>query len=913
MRIEELSQYGITQSLIDKLNSLGFRELTDIQEQAIKKGLFEGKNLVVSAPTNTGKTFIGELAVLHSYRQRRGGRTFCLVPLKALAEEKFLDFNEKYSAWGLTVAITTGERTEYDANLLDHDLIIATYEKMNGLLVKYPNLVDSIGVVIVDEIQNISDRSRGVSLEILLTRLLKANEKQKPQIVGLSATCTNAADLANWLSAVLVDTDKRNVELREGILYTGDAPVFFAGCDLVKGDIVYRELNSGKTNIEKLNLNNAEVLNELCKTEQVLFFTNTRLKAERLALKLSDVLPTATNITKWIDELDAHVEPTPSLKSLKKCLTNSVAFHHAGMLREEKRIVEKAFEEGDIRVICATTTLGAGINTPAKSVIILDNELWDSTPIFVRDYKNMAGRAGRIGYHDDFGRSVMFAGSEKELEMLWNGYVNRPAEPIGSVIQEKETIELHILNLVASQVCKGVEQILDFIRSTFFGHIYYQMASQEFRGTFDQTIRQQIDKLHKDGFLRIENGRIQATELGRRCAELQLSPESVRVLFFALKKLYSKFQSYKTFDVLIEPVIHLACCSRDAQLLYLPRSQQEKKEIWYYWECNKNSYLVSLDESYESERILQTTKTVQLLMRWIEGVPYSDLRAFDQQGRVKAIGENASWIVRALVRLQDEPLFKFGDEFAQFLTILAERLNFGVPREAVEIMRLNIPAIHRFRAIKLASQGYSTLDSLLQASIQDLKKVPDVGDILANRIKEHVEKFITNENERARSAQIRHADKLGRPHDAIDRLYTETGDAFARACVDVLGQHIGLQCRFIGDISPHEPDGLVETGKDKIAIECKRKKGLELVSAGEAEEILGKGAKYNPIAYVTIGYPRFSHEAVSNVKNTHITLLTHTALADILLHFWEGKLSKDNVLEILKRGTHLPRVFLGLA
>lgn len=908
MRIDELSQYGIAQSLIDKLISLGFDELTDIQGQAIKNGLFEGKNLVVSAPTNTGKTFIGELAVLHAYRQRRGGRTFCLVPLKALAEEKFLDFNEKYSQWGLTVAITTGERTEYDANLLGHDLIIATYEKMNGLLVRYPDLVDNIGVVIVDEIQNISDEGRGVGLEILLTRLLKAGDVEKPQIVGLSATCTNAGDLAKWLNAMLVETDKRNVELREGILYTG-TPIIFAGQDLTKGDILYREFNSGRISTEKLNLEDTQTLNELCKREQVLIFCDTRRNAERLAEKLSEELPAAANITKWIGELDAYVEPTPSLRSLKKCMTNGVAFHHAGMLREEKWIVEKAFEEGDIRVICATTTLGAGINTPAKNAIILSNKLWDSTPIFVRDYKNMAGRAGRMKYHDDFGRSVMFADSEKELEMLWDGYIYQPAEPVESAIGGKATIELHILNLVVSGVCSEVEQILDFIRGTFFGHIRYQNANQEFRETFDQGIRKQIDKLRKDGFLRIENSKVQATELGRRCAELQLSPESMRVLFFALRKLEGRFQSYKTYESLVEPLIHLACCTWDAQLLYSPRSQQEKKELWYYWERNKNTYLVSLDESYESDRILRITKTIQLLMRWIEGVPYSDLRAFDQQGRIKAIGENSSWITKAIVRLQDEPLFKFGDEFAQFLTLLAERLNYGVPKEAVQVMRLNISAIHRFRAIQLALQGYATLGSLLQASIEDLKKVRDIGDVLARRIKERVEKFINDENERAYNGHVMHADTLGRSHDVIDRLYKETGDAFARACVDVVGQHIGLQCRFIGDISPHEPDGLLEKDSERIAIECKRKKGLQLVSAKEAEEVLGKGAKYNPIANVTIGYPRFSEEAAANVKNTHITLITHTALADLLLNFWEGKLSKEDVLEILKLGTHIPRFY----
>lgn len=98
--------------------------------------------------------------------------------------------------------------TEYDSYLLEYELIIATYEKLNSLLVKNPNLVRDIGLVIVDELQNVGDETRGAKLEILLTRLVQEGEIKKPLVIGLSATIPNGDDLAKWLNAQLVETKK---------------------------------------------------------------------------------------------------------------------------------------------------------------------------------------------------------------------------------------------------------------------------------------------------------------------------------------------------------------------------------------------------------------------------------------------------------------------------------------------------------------------------------------------------------------------------------------------------------------------------------------------------------------------------------------------------------------------------------
>src|SRR5207247_2180216 len=147
-----------------------------------------------------------------------------------LAEEQFEDLVRKYSSWGLKVAISTSDRTEFDDNLLDSDVIIATYEKLTALLIRNPNLLKDIGLVVIDELQNLSDVQRGPTIEMLLTRLLVS--PNRPQIIGLSATIPNAQEVADWLEAKLVSSVRRDVELREGILYTGGQPVKFSGYGL---------------------------------------------------------------------------------------------------------------------------------------------------------------------------------------------------------------------------------------------------------------------------------------------------------------------------------------------------------------------------------------------------------------------------------------------------------------------------------------------------------------------------------------------------------------------------------------------------------------------------------------------------------------------------------------------------------
>lgn len=187
------------------------------QEKAIEAGLLDGKSLLVCTPTASGKTLIAELAAVKSILENKGKAVY-IVPLKALASEKYRNFKKRYGEI-LKVALSIGDIDSSDPYLQDYDIIITTSEKLDSLIRHHAPWISGIKTVIVDEIHLLNDTERGPTLEILLT-ILKQILKNV-QFIGLSATIGNAKELAEWLEADLVVDEWRPVKLHKGIYHEG--------------------------------------------------------------------------------------------------------------------------------------------------------------------------------------------------------------------------------------------------------------------------------------------------------------------------------------------------------------------------------------------------------------------------------------------------------------------------------------------------------------------------------------------------------------------------------------------------------------------------------------------------------------------------------------------------------------------
>jgi len=615
MEISELLKYEVPESLVSELRKKGYSKLTAIQELAIKSDLFEGQSLVISAPTNTGKTFIAELAIINAAVFRKLSKTFYLLPLKALAEEKFNDFQDKYSDWGLQVAISTGERSEFDAELDNYDVILATYEKLLTLLIRYPNLIEQIGVVIFDELQNIADPYRGVNIELLLSMLITQG-KADLQIIALSATTPNANEIADWLRADLVTSSIREVELREGIAYTGDKSVKFHELDINKGDFIFKEYNTGKISIERnFDINSFDFIIPLSNSEQIIIFVSKREEAEQLATRFSEHME-SSKTDSYLREMELRIDPTPTTIRLSRCLQNGVGFHHAGLLSSEKEVVERAFFKGDISIICATTTLAAGVNTPAKNIVFRSHQFWGGD-LPVVHYKNMAGRAGRIFHHDDFGRSILFAANEKDLRALWNRYIEAVLEPIESQILKYGEFGLPLLIILSFFNCKKINEILSAIENTFFGY-KYAGTEDVIRKAFEKSILKEIQFLNENNFLDLSDDVVEMAEIGRCCVAELISPLTAITFLEGLTKVNDNLEAYPD---LIETIICLICNTYDARssLLYA----RNRKKLSKYARNNIHKYVVY---ERDQELLLRSIFTTQMLLEWIDGISYNELK-----------------------------------------------------------------------------------------------------------------------------------------------------------------------------------------------------------------------------------------------------------------------------------------------
>ncbi|MFH1827903.1 MAG: DEAD/DEAH box helicase [Nanoarchaeota archaeon] len=198
-----------------KLYYSDFPNLTPIQEKAVKNGLLENKNLLICAPTASGKTLVATMAICNTLEM---GKAIYIVPLKALANEKYREYLELLKETNYKVVVSTGDIDSESSYLSKYDLLILTTEKLDSLLRHKVSWLGEVKTVIIDEIHLLNDPSRGPTLEIILTIL---KELIKPQIIGLSATIGNPKELAGWLNADLVIDDWRPVELKKGISLNG--------------------------------------------------------------------------------------------------------------------------------------------------------------------------------------------------------------------------------------------------------------------------------------------------------------------------------------------------------------------------------------------------------------------------------------------------------------------------------------------------------------------------------------------------------------------------------------------------------------------------------------------------------------------------------------------------------------------
>ncbi|TMI34422.1 DEAD/DEAH box helicase, partial [Candidatus Bathyarchaeota archaeon] len=272
MRLRDLS---LDPQVVQLLEGEGLDQLYPPQEDAIAAGVLDGKNLVLASPTASGKTLVAEVCILKQVLEKNG-KAIYLAPLRALASEKFKEFQKyssikKPSGEHLRVGISTGDYDSSDPWLGRYDIIISTNEKADSLLRHRAPWMNELSLVVADEIHLLTEHERGPTLEVVLTRLTEINPNI--QVLALSATVRNAEEVGEWLRAGSVTTEWRPVPLKEGIYHEGQ---------LQFKDGSSRIIPSG-TKAPVLDI----ALDVLAAGGQALIFTETRRSAVEMGRKAS--------------------------------------------------------------------------------------------------------------------------------------------------------------------------------------------------------------------------------------------------------------------------------------------------------------------------------------------------------------------------------------------------------------------------------------------------------------------------------------------------------------------------------------------------------------------------------------------------------------------------------------------------
>ncbi len=702
MNIEELS--GLPPGAVDHFEREGIEELYPPQAEAVEAGATDGENLVAAVPTASGKTMIAALAMLSAVQ--RGGKALYIVPLRALASEKKAEF-EAYEEFGVTVGVTTGNYESTDEWLATKDIIVATSEKVDSLVRNGADWLSDLTCVVSDEVHLIDDRNRGPTLEVTLAKLRQLNPAL--QVVALSATVGNAGEIADWLDAALVDTDWRPIDLQMGVHY-GNALNFDDG-------------STREVAVEGSEKQEAALVRDILREGgSSLVFVNSRRNAEAAGRRLGQVASRELTDDERgeLAELAAEIRDdsdTETSEELAACVERGSAFHHAGLSSTQRSLVEDAFRDRLLKVISATPTLAAGVNTPARRVIVRDWRRFDPTaggmsPLDVLEVHQMMGRAGRPGL-DPYGEAVLLATSHDESQELFDRYIWADPEPVRSKLAAEPALRTHVLATIASGFARTREGLLEFLEETLY-------ASQSTEaGRLERVTDEVLSYLERNDFIERSGDAageqaaadgftsaaaiaeqdadpvdLEATSLGHTVSRLYLDPMSAAEIVHGLDRADDRPTALGLYQLISR--------TPDMYELYLRSGDDETYgEIFYEREAE---LLGDPPSEFEDERFedwLAALKTGKLLEDWAKELDEETIteRYKIGPGDLRGKVDTAEWLLGAAESLAAE----IDSEWTVAVREARARVEHGVSEELLELV--SVGGVGRKRARRLYERG----------------------------------------------------------------------------------------------------------------------------------------------------------------------------------------------------------------
>ena len=714
MRFDEAQ---LPAELLDFIRGKGLSDLYPPQEAALKNGLLEGQNLVISSPTASGKTLIAIMAAFNKVKAE-GRKVVYLAPLRALASEKYSEFSE-LSRFGLKTAISTGDFDLSGESLGRADIIVLTNERFDSIMRHRVSWLDSVGLFIADEVHLAGSDSRGPTLEMILTRIIHLG--LNAQLLSLSATISNAKLIGDWLRSRPLELNWRPVPVREGVYDYGKIA-----------------FTDGETKSVTRSTHGAAVdvaVDSLKEGGQSLIFASTRRRAVSLATRAADVTQgfLTEEEKRALSEASRRIltagEETSLSKLLAEIVAKGAAFHHAGLGAEHRRIVEDYFRARAVKILSSTPTLALGVNMPARRVVIADTTRFDaerggSADISILEYRQMAGRAGRPQY-DDHGETVLIPPQGGPAREILDHFASAEPEPIESRLSDERAMRVHTLATIATSPGLTKPNVQGLYRLTL-------LAKQVGEAKVARLIEAALGYLLAERLIEEKGQVFAATDFGRRVSMLYIDPMT-GVQFRGVLARASPERSQSV------GLLYAVANCPDFEPKFPLRNKDYDQAIEFMGEHAGEMIQKPSRRSFaEYDEVLQGSRTVMALYGWIDEWREEQLltRLGVEPGDLHRAVDNADWLLHSMSELAK--LSKQAGVARQAET-LRRRVESGVSEDLLELTTLQ--GVGRVRARALHSAGFRTIEDIKEAPADRLALVEKVGTAVARKIKEQVSSY----------------------------------------------------------------------------------------------------------------------------------------------------------------------------
>ncbi|KAL9642727.1 hypothetical protein ABK040_009805 [Willaertia magna] len=707
--------------------------------------LIRGKNLIYSSPTSGGKTLVSEILMMRRIIETQKKAIF-ILPFKAIIEEKVADLCEKFSEVGWVANAYHSEATRSQTASYEDDnekVMVCTIERANSILNNLikTDRINEISIIVIDELHHIKDKERGYLLELILTKLMFLNTRI--QIIGMSATLPNVDKFANFLNAYLFITDYRPVPLTEYIVSKGNV--------YDKSNNFIRSLNSVPPKSNSPQGFDSSLRSLLFEDVTSLVFCSSKNNCKTFAKYLVSEGFNMEDMKEKRREIimSLKISATGLDADLEVCFLNGVAFHHSALTMEEKKAMENAFREGLVRVLFCTTTLAAGVNLPARRVIISSTKVGNSN-LDVTTYKQASGRAGRAG-KDCMGESFLLVPNVK----FGIDLVNAKMPPLTSCL-ERPQIARALLENIATNIIRTSEDIDRFVRTTFL----FQCSANS-----KEITTSAIKLLNTGDFICVANTSNTETNSTKtvKCTQLGLATQMANICPVEALKYFKDIDKKVLF---VENDLGVLFTLAPQEYTYTTPLNRgnikliiERKEAF----LNFAKFLVGDNNNWQefqqhisfcrtpisAEEIDRESKFIKLVHTMVlhdcsEERSIKDIakKYFDEEARgyIQTLQKNAAAKAGVLSTFSRNLNWWI---YAESFSRIKERLQCGVKSELLPLVQ--IPSVGAKKARALYNKGYKTIIRVAEEEVENISNILVESSAYSkeiHHIKEEAEKIV---------------------------------------------------------------------------------------------------------------------------------------------------------------------------